>query len=186
MRRKFFTNLAEKEGGKFYFRDKDIGSAIGLGVRSPNVNYIVKFLYKENEFTVLNSTGTSFCGEITCSFSSTTRPIKFKLNSISHFKNIFLRRKNRFKIKTKNENLEYFILKSQNMKKLNEISKKEAFDPTIICETNGINKITTKYHLEFDDWTQVIEPIIGLYKELIQEFESGHLNVSNKSYRKMK
>ena len=48
-----FKRIAEKENGKFYFEDKDI--SIGLGVRSPNVIYIIKFEYNNSYFTIYNS-----------------------------------------------------------------------------------------------------------------------------------
>ncbi|WP_034057304.1 hypothetical protein [Lacinutrix jangbogonensis] len=185
MRKRFFRDLADVEGGEFYFKDKDILSGHELGVRNPNVTYLLIFSYKDNQFSIFNSTGTSFVGEIACEFSSTLKPIEFELNSISYFLNLFLRRKNRFKIKSDNENIKHFLSKSEAMKKLILIAKKEAFNPFIVCEIEKNKRISTKYHLEFDDWTQVIEPIIELYKELIDEFEKGYLNVSNKAYKEL-
>ena len=183
MKRTFFKKLAKIEGGTFYFKDKDIPSGNGLGVRSPNVTYLVKFNYKGHNFSVMNSTGNSFVGIITCNFSSTLMITDFKLDTISHFKNLFLRRKSRFKITSDNKNIKTFLLANKSLDKLNVIAKKEAFDPIIVCESNESKSITTKYHLEFDDWTVVVEPIIELYKNLIDEFEKGYLNISNKSYQ---
>ncbi|GER59737.1 hypothetical protein [Patiriisocius marinus] len=184
MKRAFFKNLAKTEGGEFYFKDKDILSGHGLGVRSPNVTYLVKFNYKDHNFSVMNSTGNSFVGIITCNFSSTLKVTDFKIDTISHFKNLFLRRKSRFKITAKNENIKSFLLANKSFIKLELIAKKGAFDPLIVCEFNESKSISTKYHLEFDDWTDVVEPIIELYKNLIDEFEKGVLNISNISYQK--
>ncbi|MFL1896020.1 hypothetical protein ACJRPK_09980 [Aquimarina sp. 2-A2] len=183
MHKQFFRNLADKQNGKFYFHDQDIH--IGNGVRSPNVIYKVVFKYKSSEFTVVNRTGTAYVGSISCKLSQTLQPIKFELSTISHLKNLFFRKKSRFKIMSDNDNIQYFLNKNSSLKLLSEIADKENFSPSIICEIDGGWVITTKYHLEFDDWTQVVEPIVELYKNLIDEFEKRIANISRESYREM-
>ncbi|MDY8135705.1 hypothetical protein [Aquimarina sp. 2201CG5-10] len=170
----FFRNLAEKENGKIYYQDEDI--SIGDGVRSPNVIFIVKFTYKENQITILNRTGTAYVGEITCTLPSTSRPIQFELSSISHLTNFFLRKKSRLKITSENENIKHFFKNNSALNKLKEIAKKEDFSPLIYCDPSEERKIIAKYHLEFSDWTEVIEPIIELYKNLADEFENRTLS----------
>ena len=61
-----FKRIAENENGKFYYHDKDI--AIGAGVRTPNVIFLIKFRYKENEIAVMNRCGTGYVGKIICQF----------------------------------------------------------------------------------------------------------------------
>ena len=68
MYREFFKNLAEKENGKFYFKDEDI--SIGMGVRSPNVLYKITFDYKNNPISIINRTGTAYVGIISCELFS--------------------------------------------------------------------------------------------------------------------
>ncbi|MFT7073509.1 hypothetical protein [Patiriisocius sp. Uisw_017] len=46
--------------------------------------------------------------------------------------------------------------------------------------------MVNKYHLEFDNWTQVIEPILELYKNPIDEFEKRIVNTCHDSYIDMK
>ncbi|MEJ6791533.1 MAG: hypothetical protein QNK89_02020 [Lacinutrix sp.] len=55
----------------------------------------------------------------------------------------------------------------------------------ITCENNNGWKIVSKYHLELDNWTQVIEPTIAFCKNLIDEFEKRIANISNKAYREI-
>lgn len=179
-----FKRIAEKENGKFYFEDKDI--SIGLGVRSPNVTYIIKFEYNNSNFTIYNRTGTAYVGEISCDLPSTTPITHFEITSISHLLNLFIRKKSRFKIKSENKNLNYFLENNLALKQLNKIAKKENFSPLIhTYSDNKQKKIITKYHLEFNNWTQVIEPIIELFKNLTDEFEKGIFNISENSYREM-
>ncbi|WP_290701839.1 hypothetical protein [Lacinutrix sp.] len=171
MNKSFFKELTKKENGKFDFHDKDIG--LGGGVRSPNVIYKVEFKYKENEFTIINRTGTAYVGNINCKLSKTIQPIEFELNTISHLKNLFLRKKSRFKIITDNKNLDSFLRKNNALKLLIKIANKENFSPLIRCKKDELWSISSEYHLEFDNWTQVIEPIIEFYKNLIDEFEKN-------------
>lgn len=177
-----FKRIAEKENGKFYFEDENI--SIGLGVRSPNVTYIVKFSYKNSSFTVYNRTGTAYVGEVVCNLPSTTQIIPFEISSISHLSNLFLRKKSRFKIKSKNKNLLYFLEQNKAFNELIKIAKKENFSPLILSHINNNQKeIVAKYHLEFDNWTQVLYPLIELFKNLADEFEKRIANISESSYR---
>ncbi len=173
----FFKGLAEKENGDFYFKDKDV--SLGLGVRSPNVTYVVKFEYKGCEFSVMNSTGRSYEGNITCKLPSSFQIIPFEITNISHLKNLFLRKKNRLKIQSVNKNIAYFLEKSKDLKDLNVLALKDNYSPWIVSDVE-LRTIVCKYHLEFNDWTDVVEPTIALYKSLIDEFEKGvaHLNYS--------
>jgi hypothetical protein len=183
MYKSYFKNLAEKENGKFYFRDEDI--SIGMGVRSPNVIYKVTFDYKDNHFTIINRTGTAYVGSISCELSKSLQPIQFEINNISHIQNLFLRKKSRLKIIADNPNIKYFLTENENLESLSKIADKEKFSPIITCELDKKWQIITKYHLEFDNWTEVVEPIIGLYKNLIDEFEKRIANISEKAYREM-
>jgi len=154
-------------------------------MHSPNVIFLVKFKYKDNEISILNQTGTSFVGNINYKLNKTLQPIAFEISSISHITNLFRRRKSRFKIKTENENIKYFLEQSSSLNQLSKIAEKENFSPLITCELNDFWSIESNYHLEFDNWTQVVEPTIKLYKALIDEFEKRIANVSNGNYREM-
>lgn len=180
----FFKQLAKKENGKFYFSDENI--AFLDGVRSPNITYKVTFHYKDNCFTIINRTGTAYVGSITCNLSKVLQPIAFEINNISHFKNLFFRRRSRLKISSDNSNISYFILNNEYYKRLEQLAHRDKFDPIITCKPEDTWDIVTNYHLEFENWTEPIEPIINLYKDLIDEFEKRIANLSPKSYKEMK
>lgn len=183
MYKEFFKKLAEKENGKFYFKDEDI--SIGMGVRSPNVLYQITFDYKNNPFTIIHRTGTAYVGTISCKLNTTLQPIEFEINNTSHIQNLFLRKKSRLKIKSDNTNINYFLTKNDSLHILNQIAKKENFSPIITCKFDEVWKIEAKYHLEFDNWIEPIDPIIELYKNLIDEFEKRIVNISEKAYREI-
>lgn len=161
----FFIELANDENGKFYFQDQTI--AIGGGVRSPELTCKVIFSYKSNKFELIHRTGTAFVGSINCSFRPVLKPISFKIISDSHFKVLFRKDKKRLKVISESSRIKDFLRDNDSLNCLNEIAKKENFSPTILCD----NFITTEYSLSFENWEQVVNPIIELYKNLIDEFE---------------
>ena len=135
MYKAYFKNLAEKENGKFFFKDDNI--AFGNGVRSPNVTYRVEFDYEDNHFTIINRTGTAYVATISCELSKTLQPIEFEINNITHFTNLFLRKKSRLKIKADNQNIKYFITKNLNYQLLEKIANRDKFSPVITCKKNS-------------------------------------------------
>ena len=175
MYKEFFKKLAEKENGKFYFKDENI--SIGMGVRSPNVLYKITFDYKNNSFTIINQIGNANVGTVCCEMNKTLQPIEFEINNISHLQNLLLRKKGRLKIKSDNSNIKYFLTKSDSLNILSQIAKKENFSPIITCAFDENWRIVTEYHLEFDNWIEPIEPTIELYKNLIDEFEKKRANI---------
>ena len=54
------------------------------------------------------------------------------------------------------------------------------------CKFENNWSITSRYHLEFDDWTEVIGPTVELFKDLISEFEKGIANSSDKAFCEVK
>ncbi|MGB2684306.1 MAG: hypothetical protein WBC43_04745, partial [Olleya sp.] len=92
------------------------------------------------------------------------------VNTTSHLKNLFLHKKSRLNVTTEHSNLKYFLSKNNALNILSEIANKEKFDPNITCQYDNVWIIETNYHLEFDNWTDPIEPIIELYKNLINHF----------------
>ena len=180
----YFKNLAEKENGEFYFKDEDV--SIGMGVRSPDVVYKVTFNYKNNLFTIINRTGTAYVATITCELSPAMQPIAFEISTRSHIQQLFSTKQTRLKINAENANIKYYLNKNHSFETLSQIAKKENFSPYIACELNEGWRIEAKYHLEFDNWTDPIGPIIDLYKGLIDEFEKRITNMSEKAYRELK
>lgn len=170
MYKEYFKNLAVKENGKFYFKEEEI--SIGMGVRSPNVLYKINFDYNNNPFTIQCQTGTAYVGTVSCDLNNALQPIEFEINNYSHLQNLFLRKQSRLKIISNNSNLKYFFSKNDSLKILSQIATKENFSPIITCEFDRKWRLYTRYHLEFDNWVQPIEPMIALFKSLIDRFEN--------------
>ena len=165
---KVFKELAEKEGGTFSFEDANAISP--KGVAMPYVTFLLKFEYKGHHFQIENSTGTQYVGHMICKLNNSLKIPDFQIDSISHFKNLFVWRKHRIKATSKSRNVLHFLEKNPALKELRSIGKNEKFSPQIICSSKN-RTIETKYHLEFDDWTSVLEPLIQLHKDLIDGFE---------------
>ncbi len=165
MTKTFFENLASKENGEFIFKKNIL--KIGLGVRSPQEIYQLNFKYLGAEIQIKYSLGTSFSGSIICLFFNNIEVPEFEISSTSNFIRLFLKKKEGFNIASTNEEIKRFFNQNSALKKLTKISFKENFTPLIISKEN---RITTEFHLEFKDSTQVIEPVIQLYKNLINKF----------------
>lgn len=180
MYKTFFRKLSEEENGTFKYHNKDV--SIGFGVRSPNLIYKVTFDYKENEFTIVNQTGTNYVGYINCKISKHINTVPFRIEYISHFKSLFLKNKNRLRVITDNKNLAHFINTNESFQLLNEISKKDDYSPLINIEKYNHDYLMAKYHLEFNDWMEPVKPTIKLFKDIIDEFEKNTLNISYHNY----
>jgi hypothetical protein len=175
----FFKHLAEKENGIFQYEDS---KAYLGGTANPYVTFRLQFHYKGHHFQITNVTGTEYVGNFLCTLKSDLQVVDFEIDSISHFKNLFVRRKQRLRVTSKNENVVYFLEQNESLKQLREIGKEEKFSPRIICSSKD-RTIETQYHLEFDDWHQVIEPLIQLHKDVIDEFEKNRLKSSPRAYQ---
>ncbi|WP_299764862.1 hypothetical protein [uncultured Dokdonia sp.] len=162
-----FKNIASEENGKFYFSDE--GLAIGWGVRSPQMTFQLEIPYKDYIIYISNKTGTQYIGRCICKLPLAIKAPDFTIETKSHFSTLFsFNKNNRFKIISKHKKLSVFLKDNDTLKQLNKIAKDSIFEPTISgtnSETEYI--LTTKYHLEFDNWTHVLKPLIKLNKELI-------------------
>ena len=76
-------------------------------------------------------------------------------------------------------------VRNGNFEALGKIADRDKFSPNITCHNNDGWKLVAKYHLEFDDWTEPVEPMVALFKDLIAEFEKRIANISPKAYRDM-
>ena len=176
-----FKHIADKEQGEFLVY-KDV-VAIENAASGPYEVFQITFQYKDSEIIIDNRVGTTAYGIITCNLSSHISPVAFEIDTISHFKNLFFRKKSRFKVSSENENFKYF-LKNKALDPLNTIAKKLDFSPYIYSEkVDGIHKIVMEYHLQFPDWPNALEPIIEFYKNCIDELEKRNMFIAPNYYK---
>ncbi len=171
-----FKEIANKESGKFYFTDEDI--SIGMGVRSPHVTFQLKIPYKEYIIYISNKTGTQYVGTYVCKLPISLKASEFEIRTKTHLSTLFsINKKSRFKIVTQDQGLYSFLKNNKSLQSLNTVAKADIFEPIIegeIIDSSYVVKVT--YHLEFDNWTQVLEPLISFYKELINFLENKNRN----------
>ncbi|MEP0265186.1 hypothetical protein [Dokdonia sp.] len=167
-----FKEIAAKENGTFYFSDSDIG--IGGGVRSPHVILQLRIPYKDYEIFINNKTGTSFVGTYSCTLPLALKAPDFTIQTRNHLSTLFSRnKKNRFKITTEQEKLNEFLKKSSSLNALNTIAKDTIFEPYIYGKNSETDyQFKIEYHLQFNNWTQVLEPLITFNKEIIDALEN--------------
>lgn len=164
-----FKKIAEKEDAIFSFNEETLN--IGEGERSPHLNYFLIKKYGEKTISINNTTGTLFVGHTTCLIPKRMDSLTFEMTTRSHFLSLFFRG-SRFRFSKASPDITKFMENSIGFNQLKAISNDTSFEPTIIGESNHKGfKLIIKYHLKFDNWTQVIEPIILFYKEFIDRFD---------------
>lgn len=164
-----FIRIAKKEGGKLSYVDKDI--SIGGGVKSPNLIYALRIGHNNYEINIVNQTGTNYVAYINARFHVTKQSLDFDLTTKTHLSTLFSKTKERFKVKSNNSNIATFIRNDIGLNQLNTLANDTSFAPSINGSYDeGCYVLKSKYHLQFSDWTQVIEPFIQFYRSFIDEF----------------
>lgn len=164
-----FRRIAEKHSGRFQYKDKD--TATYQGVYSPNVFFKITCPYNNSEIKIINNTGYHYSGTISSKFKTVLHSLELNLTTRTHFSRVFSKSKSPFKIKVKNLNLKAFLEQSKSFEELEHIAATTKFEPFISgLYKDGLFVLNTKYHLQFQDWQQVLEPLIMFYKEFIDEF----------------
>ena len=164
-----FKQIANKENGFFSFKEDIVGGYNGEYL--PDLNYTLEINYKGCTILIQNRTGTTAEGNLICLMPSLDNSFNFQINTISHFLSWF-RKRNRFKIKGR-EDMKKTIEKFSSFSTLKKISYSTAFEPMIKGVANEERfKIVVEYHLVFENWVQVIEPLISFCKEFIDSHYS--------------
>lgn len=163
-----FKSIAEKEDAIFSFDEEII--TVGAGVRDSHLNYFIKKEYRDIAIYLKNTTGTTFVGHVTCLIPKRMDAIAFEMTTRSHFLSLFFKG-NRFKFSKTSPEVTEFMKNSIGFSQLKAIANDTSFEPTILGESNRKGfKLTIKYHLQFENWTQVIGPFMLFYKEFIDRF----------------
>lgn len=178
-----FKEIATKENGKFHFIDE--GMAIGFGVRSPQATFQLQIPYKDYIIYTSNKVGTQYIGKFICKLPISLKALEFEIKTKTHLSTLFsLNKKKRFKIFTKNQSLYDFLVNNKSLDTLNSVAKTDIFEPMIRGEMiNFSYDLKVTYHLEFDNWVQVLNPLIIFYKEVIDFIDSKNRNTIINSKR---
>ncbi|SEC77507.1 hypothetical protein SAMN04489761_3541 [Tenacibaculum sp. MAR_2009_124] len=164
-----FKKLSEKENATFQMQKGYVD--LGDGARSPDIYFYLLVNYLDRVIVIKNRIGVSEVGRISCDIFAERDSLCFELNTRDHFTSLFLGKKNRFRMKTRNQNLKLFFKHSSSWKILKGIADKTAFIPSIYGENiNGRFILTCEYNMEFKNKEKVLEPLLNLYKEFINQF----------------
>lgn len=164
-----FKDIAKQLGATLHFSEDKID--IGGGARSPHCVFLLNLNYKGRTIKIKNATGTYFYGYVQSIILDRQSSKEFKLTTKSHFSNLFSRKKDRFKIQTSSNDIKTFIQTSESVLELRQIAQKDVFEPTIIgINSNGKYELIIEYSLQFNDWPEVIIPIVDFYKAFIDKY----------------
>ncbi|MFA7445943.1 MAG: hypothetical protein WCY89_08350 [Flavobacteriaceae bacterium] len=160
-----YENISKEiENSKFSYSDYKVDSPgfskIAASIYNLHVNYKEHIIYVKNEL------GHQNLGRVEVQLDK--RLPEFKISNTNHFVNLFLRKKNILKVTCKNHSFKKFLEQKLIELNLEKIAKESLFEPEIynVFERNAM-KIITTYHLQFDNKTAPIQPLVNLYKSLI-------------------
>jgi hypothetical protein len=162
-----FKRLSEIHNGELSIKEDTLPTY--NGGRDFFYTLFLRIRYEGRIIDIKNTTGAPV-GTVTCNFGKQKNDLEFSMTTRDVFISIFFKG-SRFKFKNSSPNIDRFFSNSDSFKQLEEITKKTAFEPSIIGEHQNNNyQLKFLYSLKFDNWVQVIEPIINFYKEFIDEF----------------
>ncbi|WP_298902963.1 hypothetical protein [uncultured Psychroserpens sp.] len=164
-----FKNIAQEENADLEIVEDVVSYSDGS--RSPHLIYKMYIPYKGCTIHFVNKTGTEFYGIVVSNFPKKMENLEFEISVRSHFISLFTTKIDRIRLDTKSALVSSFFKQSSAFKTLSQISESTVFEPSIIGANNeDIFNVTTKYSLQFSDWTKSIKPIIQLQKQFIDFF----------------
>ncbi|MFY7671782.1 hypothetical protein ACOSP6_11910 [Tenacibaculum sp. MEBiC06402] len=162
-----FKRLSELYNGELYINDETLTTY--NGGKDFFYTLFLRVHYKGRAIDIKNTTGAPV-GSVTCNFDKQKDDLNFSMHTRDVFISLFFKG-SRFKFKNSSPNINRFFRNSNSFTQLKEIAKTTAFEPSIIGEHQNNNyQLKFLYSLKFDNWSQVIEPILNFYKEFIDEF----------------
>ena len=176
MIKSIFEKIAVEENATFDYKRQIV--SISDGARSPYTNLNLTINYKSKTIKINNQIGTTAVGRVTSLISRKKLDLEFRITTRSHFLNLFYRNNHRFKIST-NNNFKVKNLFKNNLtfNQLKKIADTTQFEPTFIGQNNNDGfTVITEYHLQFNNWHEVIQPLILFYKEFIDQIEDYNRN----------
>jgi len=162
-------HIANEIGATLAIKEESIRA--GGGAHSPELSFLLKITHHGHVIRIHIHAGTTAVGKVECLLPKLNQSLEFEITTVSHFVNLFLRKGGRFRIESKNEEVKTFFNQSIGLAKMRGIAKKDSFDPLIYGKNRGEEfRLITEYHLQFDNYWEVIKPIILFNKEFINLF----------------
>ena len=163
---KFYKDLSlEFKDSTFDFKDvKYMGNGGSYMIVS---TYYIYVPYKNYMIETISELGNSNMGKISVCVNHNVIP-NFKIDTIDHFTNLFLRRKNLLKVKCTTDSFKKILLEAAEFSNLNDVIRKNSLEPKIYNERNeNLHYIKTDYSLQFEDKIGGLRALINFYKRII-------------------
>lgn len=167
---KKLKQIAFNENGKYSLNEYK--RVFADGSRSPEDKHVILFSYKDCTIRIFIAVGIANRSIITATLPPNKTVPDFEIQSISHFVNLFLRRKSRCKVKCIDTNFKLFLEKKA-LSVFNHVMKAKNFSPTIFTQKKeSKQQIIMEFHLAFPDWVDAFEDVIVFYKMVIDKLKS--------------
>jgi hypothetical protein len=170
----YLQNIASNENGRYTFEYFKVG--LPIGSKGYQTNHKLQFEYNESVIEILIQIGLGDSVKIVTTIPYFTQLVDFAVECISPFENLFLRRKSRFKVKSKNKTFRYF-LENKALAVFDKIMETQNFDPRIFTQNQESHReLVFEYHIAFENWIFTIEEIIKFLKIVLDELKYNKSN----------
>lgn len=137
------------------------------------IKYQLRMEYLGQHIFLQNNLGLEETGWMICKLEPQSKISSFKIDEKFLLTQMFSRKADYLYIKSKDGDLKHFIKKSETFKILNAQAKADAFQPIIVGKNvDGHFRIETRYHLDFLNRREVVEPLIDFYQSVIAYYHS--------------
>ena len=161
-----FKKLAEKEKCEYKVKNFVVDGSIGS--KLPISIYTINLLYTDIVLEIKFELGNSNIAESKFQIIASKNLPNFELVTRSHFSRLFFKSEQIWEIVCYDSEFKKVILNFLNVSGLNEIAKKEAFEPIIEGNyKNGIYSFSIKYYLGFNEKEKSLFPIVEFQKKII-------------------
>ena len=170
----YLQNIATSEKGNYIV--EQIKVALPNGSKRRQSNHKLQFKYNSSVIEILIQIGLGDSVKIVTTIPHSTQLVDFEIECISPFENLFMRRKSRFKVKSKNKTFKYF-LENNALEVFDKIMESQNFDPRIFTQNQqSHNEIVFEFHIAFENWIYTIEDIIKFLKMVLDELRYNKSN----------
>ncbi|WP_242134842.1 hypothetical protein [Aestuariivivens marinum] len=128
---------------------------------------LLKIPYKEQMISVEYKVGDAQLGLFSCYFKNGITISDFKIDYRSHFLRLIFKNKKILRVRSEDKNLKRFLENRLIENDLETIARESLFTPEIEGVKNGNYLISAFYTLSFEDKEKVLEPMVELYKDII-------------------
>jgi hypothetical protein len=161
-----FQKLANEYGSKYNFTEYNVAGTIGSKI--PILNYALQIIHAGIPIDIKFEFGNHNLAEFNFELPLSRKMPDFEIVARDVFERLLSFKKGRWKIACNDEGFKSLLSKMLESSDINELAKKEAFEPTITGSAeSGKYSVKTLYYLGFNNKEQSLKIVADFNKLLI-------------------